>query len=146
MKIVKVVEKEEWVEKQKFHYKLPAALWENKEALTQQRPFQSPSLTPLHLHTLTMRNTFFIVYYRRPPSKNNIFSLKGRSWQTSPFFKHWIHLGMLRDGGLFPYSTLPFSHNPVPFRTQSRLQYVQCVTCKHLLVDYGQGQEAQTIL
>lgn len=54
MKIVKVVEKEELVEKYKLHYKLPAALWENKEVLTQQRPFQSPFLTPLHLHTLTM--------------------------------------------------------------------------------------------
>lgn len=69
--------------------------------LTQQRPFQSPSLTPLHLHTLTMRNTFFIVYYRRPPSKNNIFSLRGRSWQISLRFKHRRHLGSLRDGDTF---------------------------------------------
>lgn len=64
----------------------PTALWENKEVLTQQRPFQSPSL---HLHTLTMRKTFFTVYYhpktiysalgagagKHPPASNTGFIL-----------------------------------------------------------------------
>lgn len=93
--------KEERVDTEQFHYKLPAALWENKEVLTQQRPFQSPSLTPVHLQTLTVWNTFFTGCYHHPASKNNIFSVSGRSWQTSLCFKHWIRLERLRNGDSF---------------------------------------------
>lgn len=106
MKIVKVIEKED---KQKFHYKLPAALWENKEVLTRQRPFQSPPLLLLHPHTLTMWDTFLTVYYHRPPSKNHIFCVWSRIWQSSLCFKHLFYFERLRVGDSF-YTYLGYFH------------------------------------
>lgn len=70
MKIVKVEEKEERVEKWRFHYKPPpASVWENKEALTQQRPFPVAPLLSTYTRSQNVKYIFHSIHHHRLPPK-----------------------------------------------------------------------------